>query len=61
LLTTLAAGSGGKCPPIKIGLRWIKQAPDDCPAAIELAQRRHVDELFGANSADPEGHLHKVS
>jgi hypothetical protein len=54
----LAQHCNVKNPPH--GLRWINQAPDDCAAAIELAQRRHVDELFGANSVDPEG-SHKAS
>jgi hypothetical protein len=39
------------------GLRWIKLAPDDCEGAIEFALERHVDELFGAHSAHPEGQV----
>jgi hypothetical protein len=37
------------------GLRWIKQAPDDCSGAIEFARQRRIDE------AQPEGQLHKVA
>ena len=37
------------------GLRWIKQAPDDCSGAIEFARKRRIDE------AQPEGQLHKVA
>jgi hypothetical protein len=29
------------------GLRWIKQAPDDCEGAIEFALERNVAEIFG--------------
>ena len=36
------------------GLRWIKQAPDDCPGAIEFALKRRIDEA-------QSGHLHKVA
>ena len=32
------------------GLRWIKQAPDDCEGAIEFAYEREVNETCGANS-----------
>ena len=33
------------------GLRWIKQAPDDCQAAIEFARRRQIDEADWAACA----------
>ena len=42
-------------------LRWIKLAPDDCSGAIEFARKRRIDEALDANSAHPEGHLHKVA
>ena len=37
------------------GLRWVKEAPDDCSGAIEFARRRRIGE------AQPEGQLHKVA
>jgi hypothetical protein len=43
------------------GLRWIKQAPHDCPGAIEFACERGIDEALDAISAHAAGHLHKVA
>lgn len=40
------------------GLRWIKQAPDDCEGAIEFAYEREVNETCGANSTQLIAHLH---
>ena len=37
---------------------WIKQAPDDCAGAIELARQRRIKEALAVNSAQPEGRLH---
>ena len=31
--------------------RWIKQAPDDCAGAIELARQRRIKEALAINSA----------
>jgi hypothetical protein len=40
------------------GLRWIKLAPRDCEGAIEFARERYIKEAFGANTIQPEDHLH---
>jgi hypothetical protein len=39
------------------GLRWIKQAPDDCSGAIEFAYERLRNEAL-ADSAEVAGYLH---
>jgi hypothetical protein len=39
------------------GLRWIKQAPDDCEGAIEFAYERLRNEAL-ADSAEVVGYLH---
>ena len=39
-------------------LRWIKTVPNNKQTAIELARKRRIDQALGANSAQPDGHLH---